>query len=721
MVWILTHDTLTPETQGVAGGKTRRIAQLRDLGCTVPPWFCVTTEAYNAFLDQTGMRERIALELHRKVFEEMRWEEIWDCALRIRHMFQTVPLPSAISEALVQAVEDRFVKTPVAVRSSALDEDSHKASFAGLHASYVNVRGADEVIDHIRKVWASLWSDAALLYRKEIGLDVSRSAMAVIVQGLVSGQCSGVVFTRSPTQADQLVIEAVHGLNQGLVDGTIEPDRWQIDRVSRKIVSHTPAQRKYAMAAVDAGVEKIPLDENLAESVPLTTAMVSEVVDTALEIEAGFGSAQDIEWTFDQGRLVMLQSRDVTTQSGSGDDQRGWYLSLHRSFEQLTILREKIEGRFIPEMIETANRLDRIDLGSLDAEELIRELDRRWNLNQHWSAIYWSDFIPYAHGVRLFGQFYNDALAPDDPYEFMDLLTATDMQSLQRNQRLQELAQMLAREPEVAGNLSPALDCNAFEINLDQFLKLYGDLSTGVTGRRCKGEDLTPLMRLLTEMGRHPQPLEISRQAITPEARQAAFLNRFSGKSRERANAMLDLARSSHQLRDDDNIHLSRIEAHYLATVDEARQRLSYLPESEQKTDLATALENKLPELEKGTPAPEKSVQGRFTFRQRQLVGQPAGPGIAKGVARVITADDQLTQFKADEILVCDAVDPNMTFVVPLAAGIVERRGGMLIHGAIIAREYGLPCITGVPGATQLIRNGDTITVDGYLGIVTLG
>ena len=102
-------------------------------------------------------------------------------------------------------------------------------------------------------------------------------------------------------------------------------------------------------------------------------------------------------------------------------------------------------------------------------------------------------------------------------------------------------------------------------------------------------------------------------------------------------------------------------------------------------------------------------------------MGQPAGPGIAKGVARVITADDQLTRFKAGEILVCDAVDPNMTFVVPLAAGIVERRGGMLIHGAIIAREYGLPCITGAPGATQLIRNGDTITVDGYLGIVTLG
>jgi pyruvate,water dikinase len=80
-----------------------------------------------------------------------------------------------------------------------------------------------------------------------------------------------------------------------------------------------------------------------------------------------------------------------------------------------------------------------------------------------------------------------------------------------------------------------------------------------------------------------------------------------------------------------------------------------------------------------------------------------------------------LFNFKSGEILVCDAVDPNMTFVVPLAAGIVERRGGMLIHGAIIAREYGIPCVTGVADASHSIRTGDTITLDGFLGIVIVG
>jgi pyruvate,water dikinase len=117
----------------------------------------------------------------------------------------------------------------------------------------------------------------------------------------------------------------------------------------------------------------------------------------------------------------------------------------------------------------------------------------------------------------------------------------------------------------------------------------------------------------------------------------------------------------------------------------------------------------------------EKKPGQTFQIKPRQLIGQPAGPGISRGKARVIQQHSDLSDFKHGEVLICDAVDPNMTFVVPLATAVVERRGGMLIHGAIIAREYGLPCVTGIPDATALIQTGDEITVDGYLGIVTVG
>jgi pyruvate,water dikinase len=120
-------------------------------------------------------------------------------------------------------------------------------------------------------------------------------------------------------------------------------------------------------------------------------------------------------------------------------------------------------------------------------------------------------------------------------------------------------------------------------------------------------------------------------------------------------------------------------------------------------------------------PASQPALSEGDRVRARQLIGQPAGPGVAKGKARVVRRHADLEDFAHGEILVCDAVDPNMTFVVPLAAAVVERRGGMLIHGAIIAREYGLPCVTGIPDVTSLVQTGDLLTVDGYLGIVTVG
>ena len=141
------------------------------------------------------------------------------------------------------------VPEPCVVRSSAPGEDSHHASFAGLHASFVNVVGLEAVLDHIKLVWASLWSDAALLYRRELGLDVRKSTMGVVVQEMELGKNRGVVFGQNPQDASQAVIEAVYGLNQGLVDGTVEPDRWLRTGKPGKILDYRPATKGEIHAA----------------------------------------------------------------------------------------------------------------------------------------------------------------------------------------------------------------------------------------------------------------------------------------------------------------------------------------------------------------------------------------------------------------------------------------------------------------------------------------
>jgi pyruvate,water dikinase len=221
-------------------------------------------------------------------------------------------------------------------------------------------------------------------------------------------------------------------------------------------------------------------------------------------------------------------------------------------------------------------------------------------------------------------------------------------------------------------------------------------------------------------MAAHP-PTDARLTSRDVTALRAEYLARFGEEDRARAEELLELARTSYQLRDDDNIYLGRIEAQLLTAVDEGRARLQERGMAQANAvgtdDVARSLRNAayVPQV-----AEQPEAVGDFVMRARQLIGQPAGPGIARGPARVIEAPADLADFGHGDVLVCDAVDPNMTFVVPLAAAVVERRGGMLIHGAIIAREYGLPCVTGVPDAVALISSGDRITVDGYLGIVTL-
>jgi pyruvate,water dikinase len=574
-------------------------------------------------------------------------------------------------------------------------------------------------------VWASLWSDAALLYRQELGLDAGRSAMAVVVQEMVAGECSGVAFSRSPTEPSQAVVEAVHGLNQGLVDGDVEPDRWVVDRDRGKVIGHTPARRRQRMAPGQGGTELQPLPAELAAVAPLTVEEVQAVFQLATAAEAHFGSAQDVEWTIRDGELHLLQSRPVTARSeAEPGDQRAWYLSLHRSFENLKALRRKIEGEHIPEMIRAAEALSAVDLGRLSDRDLAAEVRRRWDLNNTWVNIYWADFIPFAHGIRLFGQVYNDALTPEDPYEFVNLLTRTEMASLERNRLLEELADRVRSSPEAADCLREG-DCGEkapeFQRALEGFIERFGDLSCAVTGgTACEGAT-RPLVRILLAMASRPPPGAAPQTRMDREVLARRFRDALPADRRAEAEELLDLARASYRLRDDDNIHLGRIEAHLASAVAEGRRRLDAgRPAADGREELESVLEG----LDFGSrmqPTGRTSPPAGDRYRPRQLIGQPAGPGVARGRARVVDRHADLAEFSHGEVLVCDAVDPNMTFVVPLASAVVERRGGMLIHGAIIAREYGLPCVTGIPDATTLVRTGDRLTVDGYLGIVTVG
>lgn len=718
MSLVIPFERITEADRPRVGGKGYALGVMTRSGARVSPGVCITDDAYRHYVGRTGLADRIRLELSRKRFEDMRWEEIWDAALRIRNMFLTTPVPHALLQEIGSTLLKRFGDAAVAVRSSAPDEDSRRASFAGLHESFVNIRGNAAIMDHIRLVWASLWSDAALLYRRELGLDISKSSMAVVVQEVIAGERSGVAFSRDPSDETRSVIEAVHGLNQGMVDGTVEPDRWLLDRASGRIISHIPAVREIQVIAHQRGVATVPLPRELRQRLPLNENDVREVNSLLLNVEKFFGAAQDMEWTMQDKKLYLLQSRPITaTADSENEDARPWYLSLRRSFENLRILRRKIEGEIFPSMIAAANEMAETDVASLSDQDLRSEVIRRAEVYSFWVDVYWKDLIPFAHGIRLFGIAYNDAIRPKDPYEFMDLLAATEMEGVERNRMLEEmatLARSLSCPPE---HLKKYLNNDSrYHKILLGFMERFGDLSCG-TKQCSEGPDA--ITDLVIKLASLPE----DRERTPPKdlaARKQSFLDRFEGEERLHAEELLDLGRASYRARDNDNIYLGRIKGQAIAAIEEYTSRRlkdgDITDPDVRKAIAGISTPDTVPL--KGTQK-EMKEKG-FSSRARQITGQPASPGIARGTARVITDASDLQRFNPGEVLVCNAVDPSITFIVPLAAGIVERRGGMLIHGAIIAREYGISCVTGIPDATSLIHTGDTVTVDGYLGIVTI-
>ncbi len=723
--------------EGLTGGKAGSLARLCRAGYAVPRGFCLTTRAYEEFVEVSGIRATIAMEMGRKRIDEMRWEEIWDAALRIRAMFVGHPLSDALREAIADAVRELDPSVSLAVRSSAVGEDSAGRSFAGLHESVLGVRGARGVEDAIPIVWASLWSDAALLYREELDLDPARSRMAVVVQEMVEADRSGVAFARDPRSpgAERAIVESVAGPCQLLVDGEVDPDRWELDRQSGRVLAWRAGER-----------------EDGSEAVPLLEARdLERVLEILLSIEELFGWPPDMEWTGRHDSLKVLQARPITT--AATDDERSWYLTLRPGEARLRELRRRVADELIPELEAEGQALADEPLEQLDDRGLAEAIERRAEAVRRWKKTYWDEFIPFAHGVRHLATCYNDAVRPEDPYEFVALLQDQPLLAVERNRAIEGLARRLAQEAPLrtaveelierhAGALSgPILrrELTGMARGADRFLREFESLGERFLDIAYDHQRLQdrpePLLRNVVELSRRleervggtPDPV------VSAAALEKRWLDAVDPRRHDQVREIIDTGRVSWKLRDDDNLLVARLQSQLLRALEEGARRLrrrggldgeGRLTEGQAEA-LAGALRDPSAEpvrieapVEEPRPETSRHHPGETP---RQLVGQPASPGVATGTVRCVRGRDDLGSFRRGEVLVCDAIQPTMTHLVPLASAIVERRGGMLIHGAIIARELGIPCVNGVRGAAETLATGDFVTVDGHLGIVTVG
>ena len=722
---------------GLVGGKAARLGSLIQAGFRVPRGFCITTTAYEQFIAESGLSNQVAMELGRRPLDAMRWEELWDAALRIRSAFLRAHVPDTIAAQIRRALADHVGGGAVAVRSSAPGEDSQRLSFAGLHESIVGVHGDRAVLDAVRTVWASLWSDAALLYRRELSLDPNRSRMGVLVQAVELADCSGVAFGRDPRSpdADRVVIEAVPGPCALLVDGSVDPDRWILTRTSGELVELRPGRR--------GPDEDAPL---------LEERELKHLLGVLSKIETLFGWPPDVEWTGRAPDTVVLQARPITGARPDAEDQRGWYLTLRPNPRRLSALAARVSDELIPALESEGSRFAADDLAVCTDEELAAALLERSESLRRWKDIYWDEFIPLAHGVRQLAQYYTDTVRPENPYEFVGLLKSVDMLATRRNQAMADLAATLRENSRLRLAVQDAhagmagTDARRWRQRLEpvrelcggpEFLDAFDSLAARFMDVMYGAERLLDrpdlLLHTLLELAdaapRDARPAEPRRDFDRAEL-EARMFDAVGPARRDEAVEMLKIGRVSWRLRDDDNLLLSRVESQLNRAVAMALDRLRAQgrlrreprPSDQMVPAIAATLSNPgaVLDLPAAIPGGAK-VEGLSQGTPRQLVGQPASPGLESGRVCRITAAADIAKFRAGNVLVCDAIQPMMTHLVPLAAAVVERRGGMLIHGAIIARELGIPCVNGVARAVEQLRDGDVVTVDGHLGIVTVG
>jgi pyruvate,water dikinase len=296
-----------------AGGKGANLGELASAGFPVPDGFVVGAPAYAAFV-AAGLRERIAERLSRADVDDP--QQLEAAARDVRALIEAEPVPAWLEAAIREAYAALGVDIPVAVRSSATAEDTEAASFAGMNETFLNVRGADAVVEAVQRCWSSLFGARTIFYRAKRGFGQADTDIAVVVQRQVAAARAGVMFTIDPATGarDRIVIEASFGLGETVVSGRVSPDRYVVDKQSGDVLVREIHPKASAIEPLPGGgTRSRELSREEAQRATLADEEARELAAFGARIERHYGAPQDTEWAIDgEGAIWILQARPVT-------------------------------------------------------------------------------------------------------------------------------------------------------------------------------------------------------------------------------------------------------------------------------------------------------------------------------------------------------------------------------------------------------------------------
>lgn len=636
-MFIKSFNEISKNEVNSVGGKAASLGELVNLGLPVPSGFAITTYCYEKFRNQE--------------------------------------FPADVKEMLLSAF-DELKSDKVAVRSSAIAEDSVGASWAGQLETYLNV-SKENLIEAIRKCWESIHSERALFYATQKNINEDELAVGVVVQKMVGSEVSGIMFTINPISdnKDELMIEAGYGLGEFLVQGFITPDNFLVNKESLKILQSSIETQETMLVFRDGENKQVPVPKEKKDKPALTSQQVTELARIGLRIEKHYSMPQDIEWALEKGRFYILQSRPITTISDSKKSEKlfnkdNYMLALW--FQGISVFVTDIHN----DIYKKLEALFIIDKGMFKQyftkKAYKRTLDKgvKFYSNKHAFDDYKKDL--FLHCDR-FTKFFKSnvknkkTLSKKTVATFFEYTKKLCGDYTQMNFEFTDKAFTLQEENSIIKqNL---LGVTKFKDTVRNFMNMVLFEPDGY---------LYQFFAILGKQFHLPA-------SIFDNLTQKEALSLFEGK---KPNEKIISKRQE-----------AFVENYALKGPYEGKEAEVILQEFREE------------------PTYSKIIQG-----------QVASKGRVSGKVKIILVDysnlnklnREIKKMKQGDILVAETTAPEFMVAVKKAGAIVTDMGGLMSHAAIVSREFGIPCIVGTKFATHILKDGDFVEVDAEKGVIKI-
>ncbi len=643
----------------VAGGKGASLGEMTQAGLPVPPGFVVVADAFDRFISEASLKEKIDALLSAVDINES--SSVESASESIRQLISAAPMSEELQDEIMTGFGNLGAEL-VAVRSSATAEDSSAASWAGELETYLNVT-ADNLIESVKLCWSSLFTPRAIFYRIEKGLADHHVSVAAVVQKMVQSEVSGIAFTVHPVTEDydRMIIEAGYGLGEAIVGGMITPDSYVIKKDGLEIEDKYISSQDMMISRSPEGTSEQEVQFEKQELQKLPDQEIKELAQICLNIEKHYGFPCDIEWAFEAGKLYITQSRPITTlsrtknsDSGSGNHffkkmetralslaiMRCWYLSDRHGFHKLT------DGLmfFEPLFIHEDGRGVSVYYDFTDPQQDPKLL-----------------FPYFLENKEKFSQLVNDY--ENDCEEILRLIV------LDRAEDFKKVFELLARSWTMLA------------------------ISTVLGGMEVE-EKYSGIARTSYETRLKYDTVVYKAEEYFLKVIKSSF---FDG----------DDTLAGYVLPEE--FIEGKVPA--IAELKQRQEKYVYF-----RGNLETDYDMQAFCRENGIDLENADL----AEHGKEIIGTVANPGRVSGRVALVFEKAHLAKVQKGDILITPMTTPDFLPAMRLASAFVTDEGGITCHAAIVARELKKPCVIGTRIATSVLKDGDLVEVDADNGMVTI-